>query len=99
MYMESTFFVKGQTNCFKMVCPVGLEPTTLCLEGTCSIQLSYGHEVGRGERIRTSGPLVPNQMRYQTALRPDADFSITGLVIIATINSGTVQITCQSDRG
>ena len=67
-----------------MVCPVGLEPTTLCLEGTCSIQLSYGHEVGRGERIRTSGPLRPRQVRYQTALRPDAEFSITGLVIIAT---------------
>ena len=26
---------------------------------------------GRGERIRTFDPLVPNQMRYQTALRPD----------------------------
>ena len=27
---------------------------------------------GRGERIRTFDPLVPNQMRYQAALRPDA---------------------------
>ena len=26
---------------------------------------------GRGERIRTSDPLVPNQVRYQTAPRPD----------------------------
>ena len=26
---------------------------------------------GRGERIRTSGPLVPNQVRYQTAPLPD----------------------------
>ena len=26
---------------------------------------------GRGERIRTFDPLVPNQMRYQAALRPD----------------------------
>src|SRR5580698_10308310 len=26
---------------------------------------------GRGERIRTSDPLVPNQVRYQTALRPE----------------------------
>ena len=28
-------------------------------------------EIGRGDRIRTYDPLVPNQMRYQTALRPD----------------------------
>jgi len=28
---------------------------------------------GRGERIRTSDPLVPNQVRYQTALRPERD--------------------------
>ena len=27
--------------------------------------------LGRGERIRTFDPLVPNQMRYQAALRPD----------------------------
>ena len=27
--------------------------------------------IGRGERIRTFDPLVPNQMRYQAALRPD----------------------------
>jgi hypothetical protein len=26
---------------------------------------------GRGDRIRTYDPLVPNQMRYQTALLPD----------------------------
>jgi hypothetical protein len=26
----------------KMVCPEGLEPPTCCLEGNCSIQLSYG---------------------------------------------------------
>ncbi len=28
-------------------------------------------QVGRGDRIRTCGLLVPNQARYQTALRPD----------------------------
>ena len=30
---------------------------------------------GRGERIRTFDPLVPNQMRYQAALRPDSQYS------------------------
>ena len=28
-------------------------------------------ENGRGDRIRTYDPLVPNQMRYQAALLPD----------------------------
>jgi hypothetical protein len=27
--------------------------------------------IGRSDRIRTYDPLVPNQMRYQTALRSD----------------------------
>src|SRR5690606_17704021 len=27
----------------RMACPEGLEPPTCCLEGSCSIQLSYGH--------------------------------------------------------
>ena len=31
--------------------------------------------LGRGERIRTFDPLVPNQMRYQAALRPDSWYS------------------------
>ena len=28
---------------------------------------------GRGGKIRTCDPLVPNQMRYQTALRPETN--------------------------
>src|SRR4051812_4700022 len=32
---------------------------------------------GRGERIRTSDPLLPKQVRYQTALHPD-ECSATG---------------------
>ena len=28
-------------------------------------------ENGRGDRIRTCDPLLPKQMRYQTALHPD----------------------------
>ncbi len=29
--------------------------------------------IGRAERIRTSDPLLPKQVRYQAALQPDRD--------------------------
>ncbi len=53
---------------------------TLCLEGRCSIRLSYGQAIclvqysekhGRGEEIRTPDILLPKQARYQTALHPE----------------------------
>ena len=64
-----------------LACPEGLEPPTPSLEGWCSIQLSYGQldrvrtlankSDGRGGGIRTRDLLVPNQLRYQAALRPE----------------------------
>ena len=37
-----------------LACPEGLEPPTCCLEGSCSIQLSYGHSgrhgIGKGRK-------------------------------------------------
>ncbi len=41
----------------------GFEPATGCLEGSCSIRLSYAAIAGRGSRIRTCDFLVPNQAR------------------------------------
>ncbi len=38
---------------------------------TCYRYIMAARTYGRGERIRTSDPLVPNQVRYQTALRPE----------------------------
>ncbi len=43
---------------------------------------------GRGERIRTFDPLVPNQMRYQAALRPD------NLIVIAEIPDSGCPVPC-----
>ena len=44
-----------QAPCFatRLACPEGLEPPTCCLEGSCSIQLSYGQlAVGKMVGVR-----------------------------------------------
>ena len=66
----------------KFVIPSGFEPETYCLEGSCSIQLSYGTCCGqqktpfyrgccRGGRIRTYDLLLPKQARYRATLHPE----------------------------
>ena len=40
----------AQLSCRQMACPEGLEPPTCCLEGSCSIQLSYGQRAPDSRR-------------------------------------------------
>ncbi len=50
--------------------PIGYEPTALTTE--LKARLCWQRTVsGRGEEIRTPDPMVPNHVRYQTALHPD----------------------------
>ena len=41
-----------------------------------SNQLSYTHHIGRGGGTRTPGPMVPNHVRYQTALHLEVKYII-----------------------
>ena len=52
---------QSETSRFLAGTPVWLMP-----QSPCDIQKD-----GRGAQIRTGDPLVPNQVRYQTALHPD----------------------------
>ena len=59
-----------------MVGLAGLEPATSRLSGVRSNHLSYRPNMfnGRGGETRTPGPMVPNHVRYQTALHLDYHF-------------------------
>ena len=50
---------------------------------------------GRGEKIRTSDPLHPMQVRYQAALRPDRAFDYT---VRSSGGSSNARICCSSSR-
>ena len=59
-----------------MVGLAGLEPATSRLSGVRSTHLSYRPPLtGRGGGTRTPGPMVPNHVRYQTALHLDNMFN------------------------
>ena len=48
------------------------ERAVQCYEGVSLTKIHKRVFNGRSGRIRTCDPLVPNQMRYQAALRSDA---------------------------
>ena len=63
-----------------MVGLAGLEPATSRLSGVRSNHLSYRPPLtGRGGGTRTPGPMVPNHVRYQTALHLDNIFCLFNL--------------------
>ena len=49
---------------------MGLEPATCWLQISCSTNWATPAHNGRGWGIWTPGPMVPNHVRYQTALNP-----------------------------
>ena len=51
---------------------------------------------GRGERIRTSDPLVPNQVRYQTALRPEIVVVMLSKGRTFTLRAGIWDCACEA---
>ena len=50
--------------------------------------LRLRRENGRSDRIRTYDPLVPNEVRYQTALHSDTDISSGKAGLIAAVAKG-----------
>ena len=61
----------------EMVGATRFERATYCSQSSRATKLRYAHLraeqelIGRGGGIRTHDPLLPKQMRYQAALRPD----------------------------
>ena len=50
------------------------------MDGAAQLRIAVhdGISLGRGDKIRTCDPLLPKQVRYQTALRPAAaEYSAT----------------------
>ena len=70
--------------------PEGFEPPTLCLEGRCSIHLSYGREVG----VIDLAENFPNNRAME--IRPQME----ELSIVPMFNSPLLQIfALQKSRG
>ena len=60
--------------------PAGIRTRVIAVKGRCLDHLTTGphHQrspplmgIGRGEGIRTPGPMLPKHVRYQTALHPE----------------------------
>ena len=51
-----------------MACPAGLEPATFCLEGRCSIQLSYGHTSDQWIKLKQGSVAKQGQQWVELAI-------------------------------
>ena len=51
--------------------------------------------IGRGERIRTCDPLLPKQMRYQTALRSEVSAALLSRQPVFLLSFEKLEIGCR----
>ena len=66
--------MKTLSKCFHLVPRAGLEPARHLWREILSLlclPISPPRQIGRSSRIRTYDPLLPKQMRYQTALHSE----------------------------
>jgi hypothetical protein len=65
---------KKQSNYFALVIRIGFEPMAYCLEGSCSIQLSY-RTVFRGCKIKEKSALMQKKSRHKGGIYYKSSFS------------------------
>jgi hypothetical protein len=76
-YEGCWFEIQGRGDRYKIIdtC-VAVKKTDAWPESDISLEISIVYD-GRGGGIRTPDPLLPKQMRYQTALRPGPESIVT----------------------
>src|SRR5450830_1346539 len=66
------------------------------LSSGCNLVANDIVKYGRGGGIRTPDPLLPKQMRYQAALRPDSiDYPTSAVLIAGTANGELPTAYCE----
>ena len=74
------------------------ELLTHCLEGSCSIQLSY-RRTGRGSKIRTYDHSLPKRVRYQTAPYPEKLTHLNSkLLCVKNFDNDSIRLLLHLDR-
>ena len=72
-------YMESRLPCGSLAQKLGRWSKTICT--VLEARISASRRIGRNSRIRTCDPLVPNQMRYQAALRSDAFLNVPKAVL------------------